>query len=106
VNHGVLLTCGNIIGVENQAAEGGACALRILNSLASLSSEVTEPLLIIFTTSTILKGLIHELSIHYCVEDRYRMTVHRTWRTTLERDNLELIVAIAWIIYWGANKSN
>jgi hypothetical protein len=34
------------------------------------------------------------------------MTVHRTWRTTLERDNLELIVAIAWIIYWGANKSN
>jgi hypothetical protein len=97
-----LTTSGNIIGAENQAAVGGACALRILDTLASLGSEVTETPPIIFTIST--EGPIHELSIHYCIEDKYHMTVHRTWRTTLERDNLELIVAIARIIYWGANR--
>jgi hypothetical protein len=96
-----LTTSGNIIGAENQAAVGGACALRILDSLASLGSVVTEPPLIIFTIST--EGPIHELSIHYYIEGSYHMTVHRTWRTTLERDNLEFIFAIARIIYWGAN---
>jgi hypothetical protein len=96
-----LTTSGNIIGAENQAAVGGACALRILDSLASLCSEVTELPPIIFTIST--EGPIHELSIHYCIKGDYHMTVHRTWRTTLERDNLDLIFAIARIIYWGAN---
>jgi hypothetical protein len=96
-----LTTSGNMIGAENQAAVGGACALRILDSPASLCSEVTELPLIIFTIST--EGPIHELSIHYCIEGGYHMTVHRTWRTTLERDNLEFIFAIARIIYWGAN---
>jgi hypothetical protein len=96
-----LTTSGNIIGAENQAAVGGACALRILYSLASLGSEVIEPPPIIFSIST--EGPIHELSIHYCIEGDYHMTVHRTWRTTLERDNLEFIFAIARIIFWGAN---
>ncbi|KAH8691076.1 hypothetical protein GQ44DRAFT_720098 [Phaeosphaeriaceae sp. PMI808] len=96
-----LATSGNMIGAENQAAVGGACALRILDSLASLGSEVTELPPVIFTIS--VEGPVHELSIHYCIEGKYHMTVHRTWRTTLERDNLEFIVAIARIIYWGAN---
>jgi hypothetical protein len=96
-----LTTSGNMIGAENQAAVGGACALRILDSPASLCSEVTELPLIIFTIST--EGPIHELSIHYCIEGGYHMTVHRTWRTTLERDSLEFIFAIARVIYWGAN---
>lgn len=96
-----LATSGNIMGAENQAAVGGACAINILRALHHLEPNFPLPR-IVFSIST--EGPIHQLSIHYIVGGEYHMTVHRAWRTTLDRDCTELVVALAHIIQWGGNQ--
>ncbi|KAL1643205.1 hypothetical protein SLS61_009354 [Didymella pomorum] len=96
-----LATSGNMMGAENQAAVGGACAMNILRALQDLEPDF--PLArIIFSIST--EGPLHQLGIHYIVGAQYHMTVHRAWRTTLDRDCTELVVALARIIQWGGDQ--
>ncbi|KAF2844081.1 hypothetical protein T440DRAFT_410872, partial [Plenodomus tracheiphilus IPT5] len=93
-----LATSGNMMGAENQAAVGGACALNILNALQHL--EPSSPLArIVFSIST--EGPLHQLFIHYYIDGKYHMTVHRAWRATLQRDCIEFVLALARIIQWG-----
>jgi hypothetical protein len=96
-----LATSGNMMGAENQAAVGGACAINILRGLQSL--EPNFPLArIVFSIST--EGPLHQLFIHYTIDGSYHMTVHRAWRATLHRDCIELVVALARIIQWGGGQ--
>jgi len=93
-----LATSGNMMGAENQAAVGGACAINILKALQHL--EPSFPLAhIVFSIST--EGPLHQLFIHYYTDGKYHMTVHRAWRATLQRDCTEFVLALARIIQWG-----
>ncbi|KAF3029143.1 hypothetical protein E8E12_000455 [Didymella heteroderae] len=96
-----LATSGNMMGAENQAAVGGACAINILRALQDLERHFSLAR-IIFSIST--EGPLHQLGIHYIVGGQYHMTVHRAWRTTLGRDCTEFVVALARIIQWGGDQ--
>jgi hypothetical protein len=96
-----LATSGNIMGAENQAAVGGACAINILKALQRL--EPSFPLVhVVFSIST--EGPLHQLFIHYHIDGKYQMTVHRAWRVTLQRDCTEFVLALARIIQWGGSE--
>ncbi|KAF2726497.1 hypothetical protein EJ04DRAFT_530224 [Polyplosphaeria fusca] len=82
-----LVTNGILIGAQNQAAGGGACAIRLLESLAAQDTGTGLPR-IVFSVTT--EGAIHELWVHYrsADEDNIQkdyMTCLGTWRTTLDR---------------------
>ncbi|KAH3938549.1 hypothetical protein HBH98_247030 [Parastagonospora nodorum] len=96
-----LATSGNMMGAENQAAVGGACAINILKALQRL--EPGFPLAhIVFSIST--EGSLHQLFIHYHIDGKYHMTVHRAWKVTLLRDCTEFVLALARIIQWGGGE--
>ncbi|KAF1937276.1 hypothetical protein EJ02DRAFT_458848 [Clathrospora elynae] len=96
-----LTTSGNMMGAENQAAVGGACAINILEALQRL--EPTVPLArIVFSITT--EGPLHQLFIHHHIDGKYHMTVHRAWRATLKRDCSEFVLALAHIVQWGAGE--
>jgi hypothetical protein len=87
-----------MMGAENQAAVGGACAINILKALQRL--EPSFPLAhIVFSVST--EGPLHQLFIHYHIDGKYHMTMYRAWRATLQRDCIDLVLALARIIQWG-----
>jgi hypothetical protein len=64
-----LATSGNMMGAENQAAVGGACAINILRALQNLEPHFPLPH-IIFSIST--EGPLHQLGIHYIVGGQYQ----------------------------------
>lgn len=111
---------GNMIGAQNQAAVDGACALNILGDLeqavAQMESRVVHgeldqeeihgnqdaedkaPTVVFSVTS---EGPLHEVWVHYRVNETYHMTCHRTWRTTRREDASEFVRALARIVEWG-----
>ncbi|KAF2123722.1 hypothetical protein P153DRAFT_435691 [Dothidotthia symphoricarpi CBS 119687] len=96
-----LTASGNMMGAENQAAVGGACAINILEALQRIEPDF-RPSRIVFSIST--EGPLHQLFIHYHIDGRYHMVVHRAWRVTLQRDCTEFVIALARIIQWGAGE--
>ncbi|KAF2016865.1 hypothetical protein BU24DRAFT_419917 [Aaosphaeria arxii CBS 175.79] len=100
-----LATNGNLIGAQNQAAGGGACAIRLLDSLAKQDPGTGTPR-IIFSSTT--EGAVHELWVHYWLADdngvvKYHMTCLGAWRTTLDRHAREYVTALAIILRWGVD---
>jgi hypothetical protein len=100
-----LATNGNLIGAQNQAAGGGACAIRLLESLAAQDSRADAPR-IVFSITT--EGAMHELWVHYWMVDednikKYHMTCLGAWRTTLHRHANEFVAALATIFSWGVD---
>lgn len=99
-----LVTHGNLIGAQNQAAGGGACAIRLLASLAAQDPKVDAPR-IVFSCTT--EGAIHELWIHFQMADENHSKQHMAclgaWRTTLDRHANEFVAALALIFSWGVD---
>lgn len=96
------------MAAQNQAAVGGACALNILRrlELSVLSMRQTPgssstPRQIVF--SIVTEGPIHELWVHFQVDDAYHMTLLRIWRTTFPKEAKELVLAVAKILGWGVS---
>ncbi|KAF2241907.1 hypothetical protein BU26DRAFT_525017 [Trematosphaeria pertusa] len=100
-----LVTNGNLIGAQNQAAGGRTCAIRVLESLAEQDPDpAADGPRIVFSVTT--EGVIHELWVHYRVVDeddvvKHHMTCLGAWRSTLERHTNELVAALACILEWG-----
>lgn len=113
---------GNLIGAQNQAAVDGACALNILGDLQWIVKEITSlpdyvqynqeyvtrnqrnqeespPFLFSVTT----EGPIHEIWVHYRVDEAYHMTCHRAWRTTRHEDTKDFVRTLSHIVEWGKN---
>ncbi|KAF1996763.1 hypothetical protein P154DRAFT_442534 [Amniculicola lignicola CBS 123094] len=111
---------GNMIGAQNQAAVGGACALNILGDLQCVVKRITShpgyvqrnqetptreqgeeenAPVILFSVTT--EGPLHEIWVHYRVGEAYHMTCHRAWRTTRREDAREFVQALAKIVEWG-----
>lgn len=100
-----LATNGNLIGAQNQAAGGGACAMRLLESLATQDPGTGAPR-IVFSITT--EGAMHELWVHYRVvgddnTHKHHMTCLGAWRTTLDRHANEFVAALASILSWGVD---
>ncbi|KAF2006573.1 hypothetical protein P154DRAFT_481360 [Amniculicola lignicola CBS 123094] len=97
----------NMVRAQNQAAVDAACALNILRDLkltASANMSCTsidqpEPRQIIFSVAT--EGPIHELWVHYRINEAYHMTLLRIWRTTIRKDAKEFVQALGKILAWG-----
>ncbi|KAH7122732.1 hypothetical protein B0J11DRAFT_507692 [Dendryphion nanum] len=78
-----LVVGSNMVVAQNQAAADGACALNILRDLklATTTSmhhtfrEQAKPRQILF--SIVTEGPMHELWVHYQVDDAYHMTLLR-----------------------------
>lgn len=97
----------NMVGAQNQAAVDAACALNILRDLKlaataympCTSMDQPEPRQIIFSVAT--EGPIHELWVHYQIEEAYHMTLLRIWRTTIAKDAREFVQALGKALEWG-----
>jgi len=97
----------NMVGAQNQAAVDAACALNILRDLkltasanmSSTSVDQSEPRQILFSVAT--EGPIHELWVHYRIDEAYHMTLLRIWRTTIRKDAREFVQALGKILAWG-----
>lgn len=68
-----LATNGNLIGAQNQAAGGGACAIRLLESLAAQHTGSDVPAIVLRVTT---EGAIHELWVHYRSADEENTRKH------------------------------
>jgi hypothetical protein len=99
----------NMVGAQNQAAVDGACALNILRDL-KLTAETYRPCAttdqpglrqIVF--SVVTEGPIHELWVHYQLDEAYHMTVLRIWRTTIAKEAREFVQALGKILEWGVS---
>jgi hypothetical protein len=109
-----------MIGAQNQAAVGGACALNVLRDLErmarrtdvppSSTPEDGEPTAtpapiptskrdLVFSVTT--EGPIHELWVHFIDNETYHVTSLRTWRTSRPKDAKEFVQAFAKVIEWG-----
>ena len=105
-----LATGSNMVAAQNQAAVDGACALNILHELklavetdrrpASTDQPVSQQILF----SIVTEGPIHELWVHYRLDDAYHMTALRVWRTTTAKDAREFVQALSKILEWGVSK--
>ena len=100
-----LTTNGNLIGAQNQAAGGGTCAIRVLESLAAQDPGANAPR-IVFSVTT--EGAMHEIWVHYRIADqdnvqKYYMTCLGAWRTTLDRHASEFVAVLASILRWGVD---
>ena len=100
-----LTTNGNLIGAQNQAAGGGACAMRLMASLTAQDPENTARR-IVFSCTT--EGAIHELWVHFQTTDegdipKQHMSCLGVWRTTLDRHANEFVAVLAIIVSWGAD---
>ena len=97
----------NMVGAQNQAAVDSACALNILRDLKltatthtpRVSTDQPRPRQILF--SVVTEGPIHELWVHYQVDEAYHMTLLRIWRTTIAKEARELVQALGKILEWG-----
>ncbi|KAF1999696.1 hypothetical protein P154DRAFT_523032 [Amniculicola lignicola CBS 123094] len=100
-----LATDSNMIGAQNQAAGGGTCALRALESFEAQMLGVATVPRIVFSVTT--EGALHELWVHYRIiegEDvHYHMTCLGAWRTTLSRHANDFVSAIASIFQWSVD---
>jgi hypothetical protein len=102
-----LATNGNLIGAQNEAAGGGTCAIRLLESLAAqdpAGGSGAPRIVFSFTT----EGAIHELWVHYRgVDDddtpKLHMTCLGAWRTTLHRHAHEFVAVLAIVLGWGVD---
>lgn len=111
---------GNLIGAQNQAAVDGACALNILADLQCVVTRIMsqpdcvqykqgnttteqreedEAPVVLFSVTT--EGPLHEIWLHYRVDESYHMTCHRAWRTTRRDDAKEFVQELAKIVGWG-----
>jgi hypothetical protein len=104
-----LATNGNLIGAQNQAAGGGTCAIRLLESLAVQDpAGVSGAPRIVFSLTT--EGAIHELWVHYrgVGDDDETSKMHMTclgaWRTTLHRHAHEFVAVLAIVLGWGVDE--
>jgi hypothetical protein len=98
-----LATNGNLIGAQNQAAGAGTCAVRLLESLTAQDPATGAPR-IVFSFTT--EGAIHELWIHYRMDDeenlaKYYMTCLGVWKITLDRHAKEFVAVLASLLQWG-----
>lgn len=93
---------GHLIGTQNQAAGGGTCAIKMLDSLAALDPGTGAPR-IVFSVTT--EAAIKELWIHYRLlgGDSIYMTCLGTWRTTIDRHAKDFATAMAVIFRWGVH---
>jgi hypothetical protein len=81
----------NLVGAQNQAAVGAACALNILRNLKLTATacmpctpmDEPEPRQIIFSVTA--EGPVHELWVHYRIDEEYHMTLLRIWLTTFKK---------------------
>jgi hypothetical protein len=102
---------GNMIGAQNQAAVDGACALNIFADLESIVTQITSrPDFVLCTPadtsprvlfSVTTEGPLHEIWVHYRVDEAYYMTCYRAWRTTRHQDAKEFVQTLANIVGWG-----
>jgi hypothetical protein len=107
-----------MIGAQNQAAVDGACIMNILGDLQNIVTRITsmpnhmqQPTTgadqdgrrsacnIAFSVTT--EGPLHEVWVHYQLEDTYHMTCHRAWRTTRREDADDFVQCLAKIVRWG-----
>lgn len=100
----------NMVGAQNQAAVDGACALNILRDLKlaaitsvhHASNDQSEPRQVFF--SVVTEGPIHELWVHYQIDEAYHMTLLRIWRTTIAKEATEFVQALGKLFEWGVSK--
>lgn len=59
------------------------------------------PRRILFSIAT--QGPVHELWVHFQVEDAYHMTLLRIWRTTFLKGARELVRAVVEVLGWGVS---
>ncbi|KAF2734296.1 hypothetical protein EJ04DRAFT_467030 [Polyplosphaeria fusca] len=103
-----LATGSNMVGAQNQAAVGGACALGILRDLQLTAQGCItcatddQPRLRQMMFSVVTEGPIHEMWVHYGIEEEFHMTVLRIWRTTFSKDAREFVQALGKILEWGS----
>ena len=97
---------GSLVAAQNQAAVGGACMMQILDDLEGQTTMdcMEQPSAQAFSKlcfSVTTEGPVHELWVHFKLEDSIHMQNIRTWRTTHQRDVKELVYCLAKIIKWG-----
>lgn len=95
---------GGLVAAQNQAAIGAACMLRILDDLECQAGMPTAPApsaapQLCFSITT--EGPVHELWVHFKLEEATHMQNIRAWRTTHERDVRELVYCLARILRWA-----
>lgn len=98
-----------MVGAQNQAAVDGACALNILRDLkltaitymSHVSKDQPRPRQILF--SVVTEGPIHELWVHYQIDEAYHMTLLRIWRTTIAKEAREFVQALGKVLEWGVS---
>ncbi|PGG99800.1 hypothetical protein AJ79_08422 [Helicocarpus griseus UAMH5409] len=94
-----------MVGAQNQAAVDGACALNILRDLKNTvntyvpHAPVNRQRQIFF--SVVTEGPIHELWVHYQIDEAYHMTLLRIWRTTIPKEAREFVRSPGKILSWG-----
>ncbi|KAF2733145.1 hypothetical protein EJ04DRAFT_544333 [Polyplosphaeria fusca] len=92
-----LATGSNMVRAQNQAAVGGACALGILRDLQFIAqgcitcATADQPRLRQMMFSVVTVGPIHEMWVHYKIEEEFYMTILRIWRTTFPKDVREFV---------------
>lgn len=104
-----LVIGSNMVGAQNQAAVDGACALNILRDLkltaitymSHVSKDQPRPRQILF--SVVTEGPIHELWVHYQIDEAYHMTLLRIWRTTIAKEAREFVQALGKVLEWGVS---
>jgi hypothetical protein len=95
---------GGLVAAQNQAAIGAACMLQIL---LDLENQVTPPATptplappqLCFSITS--EGPVHELWVHFRLEEATHMQNIKIWRTTHQRDVEELVHCLARIMEWA-----
>lgn len=102
-----LASGSNMIGAQNQAAVDCACALNILRDLKLAATNhaprtsADQPSTRQILFSVVTEGPIHELWVHYQMDEAYHMTLLRIWRTTIAKEAREFVQALGGILVWG-----
>ena len=104
---------GSLVSAQNQAAVSGAAMLAILRDLSdhadgcsakvpdSCATSQETPALCI---SIVTMGPIHDLNVHFMINEKHFMCPFQTYRTTLRRDAQQFVALLVRILEWGKNR--
>ena len=94
--------CSNrsLVSAQNQAAVSGAAMLAILRDLSDQAGAILQetPALCI---SIVAIGPIHDLNVHFIVNEKHFMGPFQRYRPTLRKDAEKFVSLLVQILEWG-----
>jgi len=90
----------SLVSAQNQAAVSGAAMLAILRDLSDQAGATLQetPALCI---SIVTISPIHDLDVHFIVNEKHFMGPFQTYRTTLRKDAEKFVALLVQILEWG-----